>query len=64
MDCESVGAAMHPIVNADRKETVMGTRNDYAYGQSDYLKAETLAGKSIRVIISDVEDVGDCPGRC
>jgi hypothetical protein len=35
----------------------MGTRADYAYGNSNYLKAETLAGKTIRVIISDVEDV-------
>jgi len=35
----------------------MGTREDYAYGSSDYLKAEKLAGKSTRVIISDVEDV-------
>ena len=58
MNCESVGAAMHLIVNAhSKKGTVMGTRDQYAYGQSDYLKAETLAGKSTRVIISDVEDV-------
>src|SRR5262245_34455005 len=35
----------------------MGTRTDYAYGQSDYLKADEIAGKSFRVIISDVEDV-------
>jgi len=35
----------------------MGTRADYAYGNSEYLKAEKLAGKSTRVIISDVEDV-------
>ena len=35
----------------------MGERKDYAYGNSDYLKAEELAGKTVRVIISDVEDV-------
>jgi hypothetical protein len=35
----------------------MGERRDYAYGQSDYLKADDMAGKSARVIISDVEDV-------
>ncbi len=35
----------------------MGERKDYAYGNSNYLKAEDLAGKSVRVIISDVEDV-------
>jgi hypothetical protein len=35
----------------------MGERKDYAYGTSDYLKAEELAGKSARVVISDVEDV-------
>jgi hypothetical protein len=35
----------------------MGTRGNYAYGNNEYLKAETLAGKTVRVIISDVEDV-------
>lgn len=35
----------------------MGERKDYAYGNSNYLKAEVLAGKSARVVISDVEDV-------
>src|SRR5262245_17147533 len=35
----------------------MGTRQDYAYGTSDYLKADDMAGKSARVVISDVEDV-------
>jgi hypothetical protein len=35
----------------------MGTRQDYAYGNSDYLKADELAGKSARVVISNVEDV-------
>jgi hypothetical protein len=40
-----------------QRKTAMGTRADYAYGNSNYLKAETLAGKTIRVIISDVEDV-------
>jgi hypothetical protein len=35
----------------------MGPRGDYAYGNSEYLKAEPLAGKTARVIISDVEDV-------
>jgi hypothetical protein len=35
----------------------MGERKDYAYGTSDYLKADELAGKSVRVIISSVEDV-------
>jgi hypothetical protein len=35
----------------------MGERKDYAYGHSDYLKADELAGKSARVVISNVEDV-------
>jgi hypothetical protein len=35
----------------------MGERKDYAYGTSNYLKAEDLAGKSARVVISNVEDV-------
>jgi hypothetical protein len=35
----------------------MGERKDYAYGNSDYLKADELAGKSARVVISDVEDI-------
>jgi len=35
----------------------MGERKDYAYGTSDYLKADDLAGKSARVVISNVEDV-------
>src|SRR5262249_41687137 len=40
-----------------KRRTLMGTRQDYAYGTSDYLKADELTGKSARVIISDVEDV-------
>jgi hypothetical protein len=35
----------------------MGERKDYAYGTSNYLKAEDLADKTVRVVISDVEDV-------
>ena len=35
----------------------MGERSDYAYGTSRYLKAEDMIGKTIKVIISDVEDV-------
>ena len=35
----------------------MGTRSDYAYGQSKYLRADDMIGKSVRVIISNVEDV-------
>src|SRR5262249_31901932 len=35
----------------------MGERTDYCYGQSNYLKAEDIAGKTARVVISDVEDV-------
>src|SRR5215510_6767831 len=35
----------------------MGERKDYAYGTSNYLKADDLAGKSARVVISNVEDV-------
>jgi hypothetical protein len=35
----------------------MGTRPDYAYGTSDYLKADDMAGKTARVVISGVEDV-------
>jgi len=35
----------------------MGTRKDYAYGKSKYVKAEDLVGKTVRVTISDVEDV-------
>jgi hypothetical protein len=40
----------------------MGERKDYAYGTSNYLKAEDLAGKSASVIISSVEDVEFDPG--
>jgi hypothetical protein len=35
----------------------MGERADYAYGKSSYLKGDELAGKSVRVVISNVEDV-------
>jgi hypothetical protein len=35
----------------------MGTREDYGYGTSKYLKAEDLAGKTARVTIAAVEDV-------
>src|SRR5262245_59267270 len=47
-------------VNRNRpqqRRTPMGERKDYAYGNSDYLKADDLAGKSGRVVISNVEDV-------
>jgi hypothetical protein len=35
----------------------MGTRENYGYGVSKYLKAEDLAGKTAHVIIAAVEDV-------
>jgi len=35
----------------------MGERTDYAYGNSNYLKGTEMAGRTVRVIISDVEDV-------
>jgi hypothetical protein len=35
----------------------MGERKDYAYGQSKYLKAADLLGKTSRAIIESVEDV-------
>jgi hypothetical protein len=35
----------------------MGTRADYDYGNSKYLKAEDMVGKTTVVVISDVEDV-------
>jgi hypothetical protein len=34
----------------------MGTKEDYGFG-SRFLKAEDLIGKTMRVIIADVEDV-------
>src|SRR5262249_7166050 len=34
----------------------MGERKDYSYGQSKYLKAEELVGKTTRVVISRIED--------
>jgi hypothetical protein len=41
----------------NRMEVTMGTRSDYAYGQSEYLRADDMAGKSARVTISNVDDV-------
>jgi hypothetical protein len=35
----------------------MGTRTDYAYGQSNYLRAADLAGRQVRVVITHVDDV-------
>jgi len=35
----------------------MGTREQYAYGQSQYLRAGDIAGKTIRVAISGVDDI-------
>jgi hypothetical protein len=35
----------------------MGIRTDYCYGNSDYLKADDIAGKSVRVVISKVDDI-------
>jgi hypothetical protein len=35
----------------------MGERSNYAYGQSKYLRATDLLGKTARVIIESVEDV-------
>jgi hypothetical protein len=38
-------------------EVKMGNRSTYAYGQSEYLRADDWAGKSQRVIIAAVDDV-------
>src|SRR5262245_62651636 len=35
----------------------MGERSDYAYGKSRYLRADEMAGKTIRAVIADVENV-------
>jgi hypothetical protein len=35
----------------------MGTRESYGYGTSRFLRAEDLAGKTVRVIIAAVEDI-------
>ena len=35
----------------------MGERSDYAYGKSRYLRADEMVGKTLRVVIADVEDV-------
>jgi hypothetical protein len=35
----------------------MGTRESYGYGTSRFLRAEDLAGKTVRVVIAAVEDV-------
>jgi len=35
----------------------MGTRENYGYGTSRFLRAEDLAGKTVRVIVAAVEDV-------
>jgi hypothetical protein len=35
----------------------MGTRADYSYGESRFLKAADIAGHSVAVTISSVEDV-------
>jgi len=35
----------------------MGERSDYAYGKSRYLRADEMAGKTIRAVIAGVEDV-------
>jgi hypothetical protein len=53
------GYFMPSTATAPRTETevIMGTRTDYAYGQSDYLRADEMAGKSQRVTITDVSDV-------
>src|SRR5262245_32264380 len=42
----------------------MGIKSDYAYGKSRYLKAEELVGKTVRVVISNVEDVEFDDGGC
>jgi hypothetical protein len=41
----------------NRMEVKMGSRSDYAYGQSNYLRADEWAGKSQRVTITAVNDV-------
>jgi hypothetical protein len=41
----------------NRMEVKMGNRSTYAYGQSEYLRADDWAGKSQRVIIAAVDDV-------
>jgi hypothetical protein len=46
------------IPRPPRKEkTAMGERSSYAYGQSKYLRAADLLGKTSRVVIENVEDV-------
>jgi len=35
----------------------MGERKDYGYGQSQFMRADEMAGKTLRVRISQVEDV-------
>jgi len=46
------------------RSKTMGTKSDYAYGKSRYLKAEELVGKTVRVVISNVEDVEFDDGEC
>ena len=42
----------------------MGTKADYAYGKSRFLKADEFVGKALRVIIANVEDVEFEDGGC
>jgi hypothetical protein len=35
----------------------MGERRDYAYGQSRYLRADEMAGRTLRVRVESVEDI-------
>jgi hypothetical protein len=44
--------------NRPQKENaIMGERKDYGYAKSKYLRAEDLVGKTVRVVISNVEDI-------
>jgi hypothetical protein len=40
-----------------QRRTAMGERNSYSYGESKYLRAADLLGRTSRVVISNVEDV-------
>jgi hypothetical protein len=40
-----------------QRKIPMGTKSDYAYGKSRFMKAEQLVGKTVRAVISNVEDV-------
>jgi hypothetical protein len=58
--CISTRKRPHSRSNAtpnEPQEVNMGNRSTYAYGQSEYLRADDWAGKSQRTIITAVDDV-------